>query len=56
MCAVTKVANASGLVKRKENKTGPFKEFHVIVLESNLRKQPTFRISVQTVYNFRTNV
>ena len=33
MCAVTKVANTSGLVKRKENKTGPFKEFHVIVLE-----------------------
>ena len=43
MCAVTKVANASGLVKRKENKTGPFREFHVIVLESNPRKQRTFR-------------
>ena len=43
MCGVTKVAIASGLVKRTENKTGPFREFHFIALESNLRKQRTFR-------------
>ena len=47
MCAVTKVANASGLVKRKENKTGPFKEFHVIVLEHSEKTAHTT--------HFRTN-